>query len=389
MDITEGKKLEEQFLQAQKLESVGRLAGGVAHDFNNLLTVIGGYCSLLRAGLEDGHPWHGALAEMSVAADRAADLTRQLLAFSRKQMMRPRAVDLNDVVSGAEKLLRRLIGENIELCVVAGSTRPVLADPGHLGQVLMNLAVNARDAMPDGGRLTIATADAELDEVQAGARPEARPGSYQVLVVADTGCGMDEATRAHVFEPFFTTKEVGKGTGLGLASVYGIVKQSGGFVEVESASGRGAAFTLYLPAAREAARPAEVPAAARDLPRGRETILLVEDEENVRALCRKVLQGSGYDVMEAGDGADALRVSAAHAGPVHILVTDVVMPHMNGRALFDRLATERPGLRVLFVSGYLDGDLLRHGVLRQGQAFLNKPFTPEELALKVREVLDR
>ena len=385
-DVTERKRLEEQFLQAQKMEAVGRLAGGVAHDFNNLLTVINGFGEMLLAALPPELPARAYAEEVARAGERAAGLTRQLLAFSRQQVIQPRPLDLNAVVSGSEALLRRLIGEDVELAAtLAEGLPPVLADPGQLEQVLMNLAVNARDAMPRGGRLTIETRPAELGEEQVRANPGVRPGPYVLLAVSDTGCGMDEATRARAFEPFFTTKGPGKGTGLGLATVYGIVRAAGGHAAIASEPGRGTTFEIYLPPAAGEARAAA--AVAGEAPGGTETVLLVEDDAAVRALAKRALERRGYDVLEAGGGGAALAVSAG-AGAIHLLVTDVVMPGMGGRELAGRLRGLRPGLRVLYMSGYTDDALVRHGVLAGEAAFLQKPFTPESLARKVREVLD-
>ncbi len=382
-------RFEAQFIQAQRLEAVGMLAGGVAHDFNNLLTVILGFSEVVLGELPRDEPVHDRVQQIRNAAKRAAALTRQLLAFSRKQTLAPVILNLNDLVSETEKLLRRLIGEDVVLTTVLDpALGRVNADPGQVEQVLMNLAVNARDAMPTGGRLTIETRNVDMDAAAARQHPEGRPGLWVVLAVRDTGCGMDEATRARIFEPFFTTKEAGKGTGLGLATVYGIVKQSGGFLEVNTAPGRGTTFEVYLPYLAHAPTPVSgsQPDLAR-LPRGTGTVLLVEDEEGVRTLAGVVLSLAGYTVLEARDGKEALKVCASHAGPIDLVVTDVVMPEMSGRELVDRIAALRAELKVLFVSGYTESDVLRHGVGEAATAFLQKPFTPSVLARKVHEML--
>jgi PAS domain S-box-containing protein len=379
-DITERRRLEEQYTQAQKMEAVGRLAGGIAHDFNNALTVITGYGHVVLGELPADSPARPHVGEMVEAGERAAELVRRLLAFSRKSVLAPKVLDLNEVVRGLEGMLRRLLGEDIDLVArLQPGLGRVRADPGQLEQALFNLAANARDAMPRGGRLTVETAD-----VPAG---EGR-GPQVLLAVTDTGCGMTAEVRARAFEPFFTTKEKGKGTGLGLAMVHGFVRQSGGQVEVCSEPGRGTTFKLYLPRAREevAGRtPHPAPPAA---PRGAETVLLVEDEESVRALVRQVLRGRGYAVLEAGDGARALRVAEIHLRPIHLLLTDVVMPGVGGRELAERLLALHPEARVLFTSGYTDDAVVRHGVLEEEVHFLHKPFSPADLAQKVREVLD-
>jgi PAS domain S-box-containing protein len=386
-DLTERNRLELQVRQAQKMEAVGRLAGGVAHDFNNLLTIISGYSDLLldRAGPDDA--MRELLAEITKASVRAAGLTRQLLAFSRQQVQVPRVLDLNAVVTDITTLMGRLLGPDVRLQTrLRTETGPVRADAGQLEQVLMNLAVNARDAMPHGGTLTVETGNAEMSGEEARAHPGLRPGRYSVLTVSDTGVGMDEATLARVFEPFFTTKGE-KGTGLGLATVYGIITRSGGHIELSSEPGRGTTFRIYLPRAEgRAAGPAPAPAA--DLPRGRETVLLVEDEDAVRALARHVLRDLGYTVLEAPDGEEALRVAAAHAGPIDLLATDVMMPRLGGRELAQRLLPQRPGTRLLYMSGYANDPQLPSAAGRAA-GFLQKPFMPRDLAQKVREVLDR
>jgi PAS domain S-box-containing protein len=388
-DMTERKHLEAQLRQAQKMEAIGRLAGGVAHDFNNLLTVIAGRAELLRRYLEPDHRLRKHVDLIRKTAERAAALTRQLLAFSRRQTIQPRVVEPSQVVAGMEKMLRRLIGEHIELRMGPGvATGCIKVDPGQLEQVLLNLAVNARDAMPEGGRLTVETDDVALDEAFARQHSGARPGRYVRLAVSDTGVGMDAATLANVFEPFFTTKGVGRGTGLGLAMVYGIVKQSEGYITVASEPGKGARFDLYFPRVNEAPAPEPGSPALPELLRGAETILLVEDQDDVRDLARDVLELSGYQVLEARNGAHALRVAAAHAPPIHLLVTDVVMPQLGGRELAATLGAARPGMRVVFMSGYAAEALGPRGVVDPGVPFIQKPFAPEALARKVREVLD-
>ena len=396
-DVTERKRAqdalretEEQLRQAQKLEAVGRLAGGVAHDFNNLLTVISGYSEMTLRGLEADSPLCHRVEEIRRAAARAASLTSQLLAFSRKQVLQPMALDLNAVVSEMEKMLRRLIGEDVHLVTVLDPTLSrVKADPGQIVQVLMNLAVNARDAMPQGGKLTVETRNVYLDETYARRHVAVTPGRHVMLAVSDTGVGMDAETQAHIFEPFFTTKEVGKGTGLGLSTVYGIVKQSGGNVWVYSEPGHGSTFKVYFPRVGEGAQEYRRGAEPEEVLRGEETVLLAEDEETVRKLAREVLELYGYRVLEAAGGGAALLICERHAGPIQLLVTDVVMPEMGGRELAARLAPLRPEMRVLYMSGYTDSAIAHQGVLEDRADFIQKPFTPEALARKVREVLDR
>jgi PAS domain S-box-containing protein len=388
-DITERQKLEEQFRQAQKMEAVGRLAGGVAHDFNNLLTIITGYSDFLIGCFAEGDPNRGFAEEVKKAAERAAGLTRQLLAFSRKQMLMPRVLNLNSLVANMDRMLCRLIGEDIELVTALDPTlHPVKADPGQLEQILMNLSVNARDAMAQGGKLTVATANVTLGPDYVRDHPEVRTGPYVLLSVTDTGCGMDEATRERIFEPFFTTKEVGKGTGLGLATVYGIVKQSGGHIEVDSEPGVGTCFKIYLPRIGEALPESDAEGESAETRGGSETVLLVEDEEGVRQLARAGLRARGYTVLEAGSGDEALALAERHAGRIDLLLSDVIMPRMSGARLAERLRSLRPELKVLFVSGYTDSALFRQGILSGKADCLLKPFTPEELARKVREVLD-
>ncbi len=388
-DLTAVRALEAQLRQAQKMEAVGRLAGGVAHDFNNLLTVITGRSQLLLLKLAPESPLRRDVELVEETAHRASALTRQLLAFSRKQMVQPRIVDLNEVVRGMESMLGRLIGEDIALTTrldpAAGCVR---ADPAQLEQMIVNLVVNARDAMPLGGRLTLETGHVRIDETFARQHVGLKPGPHVRLVVRDTGVGMDGLIKAHLFEPFFTTKGPGKGTGLGLATVYGIVTQSGGAIRVESEPGQGATFTIELP---RVDAPADGPGDVADTtaaPYGSETVLLVEDEPEVRGLARDILHQQGYTVLEAADGDQALRVGREHRGPIHLLVTDVVMPQMGGRELADRLQAGRGELKVLYVSGYTDDAILRQGVSETGTAFLPKPFTAAALAHKVRQVLD-
>jgi PAS domain S-box-containing protein len=388
-DVTERKQLEEQLRQSQKMEAIGQLAGGVAHDFNNLLTAINGYSSLALQRLEDDHPIKPYIEEVKKAGDRATNLTRQLLAFGRKQILQPLAINLNGVVSDMNKMLRRLIGEDIVLTAKldAGVGR-VMADPGQVEQVLVNLIVNARDAMPRGGNLTIETKNVELDEEYGSRHVGVAPGKYVLLAVSDTGEGMSEEVRTRVFEPFFTTKEKGKGTGLGLSTVYGIVKQSGGNVWIYSELGRGTTFKVYLPQVES--EPRELGEQVVEVaPRGgSETILLVEDEAVVRGLARRILEQAGYSVVEASRGDEALRFCAEHAAEVDLLLTDVVMPEMSGKELADRLKSQYPELKMVFMSGYTDESIVHHGVLDSSVEFIQKPFTPAALVRKVRDVLD-
>jgi PAS domain S-box-containing protein len=388
VDLTERQRLEERFLQAQKMEAVGQLAGGVAHDFNNLLTVILGYSDLLAAKLDPGSLQFEELDEIRKAGERAASLTRQLLAFSRQQVLERKVLDVNDMIAQTEKMLGRLIGEDVELVTVLDSAlNRVFADAGQLEQVIMNLAVNARDAMPRGGRLTIETANVEIDEAYARLHATVRPGSYVMIAVSDTGVGMNGETLAHMFEPFFTTKGRGKGTGLGLATVYGIVKQSGGSVWVYSEVGKGTTFKIYLPLVEEGGEAEPVPAAEPASLVGSETVLLVEDEEPVRALSRSILESYGYTVLEAASGKDGLDVAGHYPRPIHLVLTDVVMPEMGGSDMASRLEALRPGVCVLYMSGYTDDAVFRNELLEKGRVFLQKPFTPETLARKVREAL--
>jgi PAS domain S-box-containing protein len=387
-DVTNEARLEEQLFQAQKMEAVGRLAAGVAHDFNNLLGVITGYGEMVHRGLAGADPLRGKTEQVLKAAERAADLTRQLLAFGRKQVLRPRILDLNAVVPEMELMLRRLLGEDIELAIrLAPGLGRVRADRGQIEQVLMNLAVNARDAMPAGGRITIETLNGAPAPPEAGSDAPG-PGPYVLLVVADTGSGMDAATQARIFEPFFSTKEVGKGTGLGLATVYGIVEQSEGHVSVRSELGVGTTFTIDLPRVDEVDAPVAHEEPLPPLPGGTETVLLAEDEASLRDLLREALAASGYTVLVARHGGEAVQVAEAHAGPIHIMVTDVVMPGLTGPRAADLIAATRADMKVLYISGYNDEAVLRHGSIGREGAFLSKPFGPDALLRKVRESLD-
>ena len=386
-DVTDRRVLEDQFRQAQKMEAVGRLAGGVAHDFNNLLMVISGYAEVMLAKLDLEDPLHENARSIQQASDRATTLTRQLLAFSRKQLLELKVVDLNAIVADMERLLRPLIGENVELATNlapdAGHTR---ADAGQLEQVLMNLVVNAKDAMPNGGKLTVVTQNITLDENHRRGQTFIRPGNYVMLSVSDTGQGMDKETQSRIFEPFFTTKEKGKGTGLGLSTVYGIVKQSGGYVMVQSEEARGTTFHIYLPRVEELAEMHTAPV-TRAAVGGTETVLLVEDEESVRQLVRETLTTKGYRVVEAENGEAGLAAAVQHQGKIDLVITDVVMPGMGGRELVKQLAKARPETKVLYLSGYTEDAIVSDGTIEIGTAFLQKPFTLQNLSRKVREVL--
>jgi two-component system cell cycle sensor histidine kinase/response regulator CckA len=388
-DVTERRRLEEQLRQSQKMEAIGQLAGGIAHDFNNLLTAILGFCGLLERQVGANVQMRGDVQEIRKAAGRAAELTRKLLAFSRRQMLAPRVLDLNSLVADLDKMLRRVIGEDVELVAELEPTlAAVTADPGQLEQVILNLVVNARDAMPQGGRVTIQTANTTLDHAYADDHAPVVPGHYVLLAVSDTGTGLHPEAKAHLFEPFFTTKEVGKGTGLGLATVYGIVKQSGGYIWVYSEEGQGTTVKIYLPRSDQAAQAPERPPALEGLPTGDETVLVVEDAEAIRSLTLKVLTAQGYSVLVAANGTEALQVALSHSGPLHLVLTDVVMPGMGGRELAQRLSGLRPDLKLLYMSGYTGDAVVHKGMLNDGLPFLPKPFTPEDLAAKVREVLD-
>ncbi|MBI3393021.1 MAG: PAS domain S-box protein [Nitrospirae bacterium] len=390
-DITEQRQLEEQFRQAQKMETIGRLAGGVAHDFNNMLTVVSGYAQVVLKGMRPDDPLRQDVEIIRQVAERTASLARQLLTFSRQHSSAPRIVSLGALLAGLEKMVGRLVGEDVELSFLsAPDIGNVRIDPGQIEQALMNLAINARDAMPNGGKLTIEAADADLDEAYARRHVGVSPGRYVTLAVSDTGVGMDEETRARIFEPFFTTKEVGKGTGLGLSMVYGIVRQSGGHIEVYSEPGVGTTFKIYFPRVEETA-PAGAGTAAGEIPAlypdGKGTILVIEDEEEIRKLVRRVLSSQGYELLVASRGDEAVGVTEKHEGPIDLLLTDVVMPGMSGREAASRLTSLRPRMKVIYMSGYAAGAIARHGVLEPGTAFLQKPFTPDALLRKVREVL--
>jgi two-component system cell cycle sensor histidine kinase/response regulator CckA len=386
-DVTEKRVLERQLRMAAKMEAVGRLSGGIAHDFNNLLGVIIGYSQILKRKLSAESPLYEWAEEVDKAGQRAVSLTRQLLAFSRQQILTPAVLDLNALVADMEKMLPRLIGEDIAVRTELGpEIGRVKADHGQIEQVVMNLAVNARDAMPQGGELTIETANFALDETYARQHPGAKPGNYVMLSVSDTGLGMSAETLAHIFEPFFTTKDVGKGTGL--ATVYGVVKQSGGYVGVDSAPLKGSSFQIFLPRVEESVTKVVPNAAPSEALRGGETVLLVEDADALRKLARTFLEDRGFRIIVAADGQEALRLAALHAGPIHLLLTDVVMPGMNGRALAEHLLPKCPEMRVLYISGYTDSFIVGHGVLEAGTHLLHKPFTETALISKVREVLD-
>jgi two-component system, cell cycle sensor histidine kinase and response regulator CckA len=391
-DITEQRQLENQLWRSQKMEAVGRLAGGVAHDFNNLLTVITGYSDLVLASLSDSDPRRKNMEEILKAGDRAASLTRQLLAFSRRQVLAPQPLDLNGVVVNLDKMLRRLIGEDIEvLNVLNPDLWTVKADPGQVEQVLVNLAVNARDAMPEGGKLTIETANARIDSQTARHyKPPMPPGDYVMLAVSDNGCGMDKETQNLIFEPFFTTKEEGRGTGLGLSTVYGIVKQSGGFIWVWSERGCGASFKIYLPRIQnqKESRPCASPQ-NRPLAKGSETLLVVEDEYAVRELVRGVLESAGYTVLLALRGEEAIQIASDNRSPIDLLLTDVVMPQMGGRELAKAVEKIDPMIKVVYMSGYAEKAIVHQGILEPGAVLIQKPFTPDALIRKIREVLDK
>jgi PAS domain S-box-containing protein len=388
-DVTQRRVLERQLRMAQKMEAVGRLSGGIAHDFNNLLGVIIGYSQVLKRKLETGSPLQEYAEQIDKASQRAVSLTRQLLAFSRQQVLEPAVLNLNVLISDMEKMLPRLIGEDIELKLRLDSELgQVKADQGQIEQVIMNLAVNARDAMPDGGKLILETANVEFDLAYTRQHPGSKAGRYVMLAVTDSGMGMDPETQAQIFEPFFTTKEHGKGTGLGLATVYGVVKQSGGYITVDSEKGKGASFKIYLTRIEQAVAVPEIQSPVPVSVRGTETILLVEDAEPLRKLAHMFLDQNGYRVLTAGDGNEALEVARQHLTPIHLLLTDVVMPGMNGRVLSERLGPRQPGMKILYMSGYTDSFIAGHGVLDPGTHLLHKPFTEEALLRKIRDVLD-
>jgi PAS domain S-box-containing protein len=388
VDITERKQLEEQLRHAQKMEAVGQLAGGIAHDFNNLLTALLGSCGFLRGGLPPGDPLIEEVDEIQKAGTRAATLTRHLLAFSRKQILQPQVLDLNDVVAGMEGSLRRLIGENIALVTTVGpSLWRVKIDPSQIEQAVLNLVLNACDAMPQGGRIAITTTNLAVTEATDIGKSLLPPGSYATLTVSDSGGGMDAKTLAHLFEPFFTTKEVGKGTGLGLAMVHGIITQSGGHVGVANEAGRRAAFTLYLPRVEEPLESPQPDVARAEPLQGAGTIVVVEDEEMIRTVACRVLERSGYRVLSAAYSDEALLLAGRYEGGIALLITDVVLPGMNGRELAERLRSVHPAMKVLYMSGYTDDVAVQHGVLSARLPFLQKPFTPDDLTRKVREVL--
>jgi signal transduction histidine kinase/CheY-like chemotaxis protein len=385
----EREKLRSQLAQAQKMESVGRLAGGVAHDFNNQLMGIMNYVELCRDELPPGHPVRGHLDEITRDAQRSADIAKQLLAFARKQVIAPKVLDMNDALAGMLKMLRHLMGEDIELTWGPGAAvGPVKMDPGQLDQILANLCVNARDAIAGVGKVTIETANTTLDDAYCAMHADAVPGDYIRLSVSDSGCGMSKDVLAHIFEPFYTTKEVGKGTGLGLATVYGIVEQNHGHIEVQSEPGKGTTFSIYLPRAASEADTGSAAVTPERLPRGTETIVLAEDEKSVRVTSRLFLEALGYTVLAAGTPEEALRLGGAHSGSIHLLITDVIMPGMNGPDLAASLAGERPNLKCLFISGYTADVITHRGTLGAAGHFLAKPFSRHDLACKVREVLD-
>jgi PAS domain S-box-containing protein len=382
------RNAEERLRQSLKMEAIGRLAGGVAHDFNNLLTIINGYSQLLLTGNSLDDATRGLIQEIHTAGERAASLTSQLLAFSRKQVLATVVLDLNLLVREMEKMLGRLIGENIALVVkLDPELAHVSADPNQIEQVVLNLAINARDVMPDGGVLTLGTEQVEIGLADAEATPELEPGSYSMLTISDTGSGMDETTKANLFEPFFTTKKQGKGTGLGLATVYGIIRQSNGCIYVDSEPGKGTSFSIYLPAVREPVTQHQ--SFSKPVAGGDETILVVEDEAGVRSLAASTLRRNGYTVLEAGSGEEAITICEQHPGEIDLLLTDVVMPGIGGRQLAEFAFLLKPGIQVLYMSGYTDDTVLRHGVLRAEPAFLQKPFALDAMLHKVRELLDR
>jgi PAS domain S-box-containing protein len=388
-DITARKELEDQLRHSQRMEGIGRLAGGVAHDFNNLLTVINGYSDLAAGSLSAGDPVQEMVSEIKNAGERAASLTRQLLAFSRKQVLRPVVIDLNDLVGNMQRMFSRLIGEDICLQLDLTPTLwQVKIDAGQMEQVIMNLIVNARDAMPQGGKLAITTANVEQDASSPNLLPDAALGQYVLLTVGDNGCGIDEATKSRIFEPFFTTKDPGKGTGLGLSTVWGIVQQSGGHIQVDTSVGQGTIFKIYLPKADKGAESPPLNAKRSNPLHGSETVLLVEDDERVRSLAHLILESYGYTVLAAQNGAAALLMAERHPGTIHLVLTDVVMPQMSGYELTEQLKAQRPELKAIYLSGYMDDTIVRHGVRDDAEHVLLKPFSPVTLAKKIREVLE-
>jgi PAS domain S-box-containing protein len=389
-DITERKKMEEQLRQSQKMEAIGNLAGGVAHDFNNLLTVINGYTELMSGSLKSGDPFFEAVEEIQKAGQRAASLTSQLLSFSRRQVVQPRIISVNDLILDMDKMIRRLLTESIEVITIPKpDIFPVKVDPGLFQQVLMNLVVNARDAMPGGGKLVIETKNIFIDEKYITEHVGVAPGDYVMIAVTDNGCGMTEEVKSRIFEPFFTTKSVGKGTGLGLATSYGIVEQAGGHIRVYSEPGHGTTFKIYLPRAVEAVIPLQKQK-TESLPRGSETVLLVEDEPLVRNLAAQVLRAQGYEVLEASNGQEALETAKSRSdNPIHLLVTDLIMPRMGGKELGQKFKELFPRVKMLFTSGYAADAVIQQGILKDDIAFIQKPFSPRELAVKVRHALDR
>jgi signal transduction histidine kinase/CheY-like chemotaxis protein len=390
-DITERKRLEAQLFQSQKLETVGKLAGGVAHEFNSILTAIIGQSELLLGDLPAGSPLAQNATEISQAAGRAATLTRQLLAYGRKQFLQPETLDLNQVITSMEGMFRHLMGGDVDVRIVlAEGLRAVKADAGQIEQVIMNLAMNARDAMPNGGKLTLETANVSFDQERVGRDPELKPGDYVMLAITDTGTGMSAEVKARAFEPFFTTKGVGQGTGLGLSTCYGIIKQSGGHISVYSEPGQGTTFKIYLPQVEPQAKIPLQRLDSPDLPRGTETILLVEDDPALREMAATLLRRLGYTVLAAANGIEALSLKPQRdSGPIDLLFTDVVMPHMSGKELSERVRALYPHTRTLFTSGYTENAIVHQGVLNPGVTLLQKPFTPSALALKLREVLDQ
>ncbi len=389
VDITERMEREERDLQSRKMDAVGRLAAGVAHDFNNLIGVIGGYAEMALGGLAPGDPNRELVEPIVAAARRAKELTGKLLAFSRKQVLKPQAVDLNAALAGVTGMLKRVLGEDIDFAFSpAPDTAPVSIDPGQLDQIIVNLVLNARDAMPSGGKLTVETANVHLDADYIRRHGDGRPGPHAMIAVTDTGIGMDAATQAQVFDPFFTTKVPGKGTGLGLSTVYGIVKQSGGNIWVYSEPGVGTTFKVYLPRHEGVVEPrAEASAAPAAPPPGHETLLLVEDEPELREWFRKVLAGQGYRVFDTGDARAALEICRRELGEIHLLLTDMVMPGMNGRALAEEVLALRPAIKVAYMSGYTDDVVVRHGILGPGSAFIEKPVSSAELLKRIRDLL--